>query len=318
MMVVAICAAFGAAATFAFSTSVQHHANGSVPHGTGTVRMLLLLARRPAWLVGQFLAVAAFGLHALALHSGPLAIVQPIIISGIVWAVPARAALSRRLPTRPEVMAVVLTAGGLAAFLVASNPTSGDHVDRGLTAASITVIGVLVAAVANMAAMVARSHPARRALLLGVTAGVLFGLVAGLLKMALTTLHDDGVVATFATWPLWSMVVVGLAGVYTNQRAYQAAALSQSMPVLNIVDVLVALAFGLFVFHEVPNHTPGALAVEVAGLACIGLGLHQLVNLEQEFLGYAEEEPAEAEHTPSRCGDEVRPAPVHPAPTDRE
>ena len=299
MMVVAICAAFGAAATFAFSTSVQHHANSSVPHGTGTAGMLLHLARRPSWLFGQLLAIAAFGLHALALHAGQLAIVQPIIISGIVWAVPARAALSRRLPTRPEVMAVVLTAGGLAAFLVASNPTPGDHVNRELTAAAITVIGVLVAVVANVAALATRHHPARRALLLGVTAGVLFGLVAGLLKMALTTLHDQGITAALASWPLWAMVVVGLAGVYTNQRAYQAAALSQSMPVLNIIDVLVALTFGLFVFHEVPHHSAGALAVEAIGLACIGLGLHQLVNLEQEFLGYAEQEPAGEERTPS-------------------
>ena len=299
MMVVAIGAAFGAAATFAFSTSVQHHANSSVPHGTGTVGMLVHLARRPTWLFGQLLAIGAFGLHALALHSGPLAIVQPIIVSGIVWAVPARAALSRRLPTRPEVLAVVLTAGGLAAFLVASNPTAGDHVNRDLTAAVITVAGVVVAVLANVVAIVTRGHPARRALLLGVTAGILFGLVAGLLKMALNTLHDHGIVAMVAGWPLWAMVVVGLAGVYTNQRAYQAAALSQSMPVLNIIDVLVALTFGLFVFHEVPNHSPGALAVEAIGLACIGLGLHQLVNLEQEFLGYAEQRPAEEERSPS-------------------
>ncbi len=291
MMVLAICAAFGAAATFAFSTSVQHHANSSVPHGTGTLGMLLLLARRPSWLFGQFLALAAFGLHALALHSGPLAIVQPIIISGIVWAVPARAALSRRFPTRAELFAVALTAGGLAAFLVASNPTPGDDVTRTLPAATITIAGVALAAVAYVAARFTKAHPARRALLLGITSGALFGLVAGLLKLALNALHAGGVPAMATSWALWTMVVVGLGGVYTNQRAYQTAALSQSMPVLNIVDVLVALTFGLFVFHEVPHHTPGPLVVEAIGLACIGLGLSRLVNLEQEFLGYADELP---------------------------
>jgi drug/metabolite transporter (DMT)-like permease len=289
MMVLAICAAFGAAATFAFSTSIQHHANSSVPPGTGTVRMLLHLARRPTWLFGQFLALAAFGLHALALHSGPLAIVQPIIISGIVWAVPARAAMSRRFPTRAELLAVALTAAGLAAFLVAADPTAGDDVTRDLTAATLTIAGVVIAVVAYVGATLNRSHPGRRALLLGVTSGVLFGLVAGLLKMALDALHDSGVIGMAASWTSWTMVVVGLAGVYLNQRAYQTAALSQSMPVLNIVDVLVALLFGLFVFHEVPHHSPGALAVQAVGLACIGLGLHQLVNLEQEFLGYADD-----------------------------
>jgi drug/metabolite transporter (DMT)-like permease len=291
MMVVAICAAFGAAATFAFSTSVQHHANSSVPHGTGTLGMLGHLARRPTWLFGQILALGAFALHALALHSGPLAIVQPIIISGIVWAVPARAAMSRRLPTRAELLAVALTAGGLAAFLVASNPTPGDNVTRNLSAATITIAAVGIAVVAYFGAAVSRQHPARRALLLGVTSGVLFGLVAGLLKMALDALHDGGFLGMATSWSLWTLIVVGLAGVYLNQRAYQTAALSQSMPVLNIVDVLVALVFGLFVFHEIPNHSVGALAVEALGLAAIGFGLHQLVNLEQEFLGYADELP---------------------------
>ena len=64
------------------------------------------------WLLGQLFATLAFVLHAVALHFGPLAIVQPIVVSGIVWAVPARAALSRRLPTSQEVVAVSVTAAG--------------------------------------------------------------------------------------------------------------------------------------------------------------------------------------------------------------
>jgi drug/metabolite transporter (DMT)-like permease len=159
---------------------------------------------------------------------------------------------------------------------------------------TITVLGVAIAVLATVGATFSRAHPARRAMLLGVTSGALFGLVAGLLKMALNALHDGGVVGMASSWTTWTMVVVGIAGVYTNQRAYQTAALSQSMPVLNIVNVLTALTFGLFVFHEVPEHTPGALVVEVGGLLCIGLGLHLLVNLEQEFLGYADELPEHA------------------------
>jgi hypothetical protein len=40
------------------------------------------------------------------------------------------------------------------------------------------------------------------------------------------------------SWAAWAVPV---AGVVINQRAYRAARLSASMPILNIVDVIVAL-----------------------------------------------------------------------------
>jgi hypothetical protein len=61
-----------------------------------------------------------------------------------------------------------------------------------------------------------------------------------------------------------------------NQRAYRVGALSASMPILNIVDVLVALAFGVVVFREIPAHSLTAVPVELAALACAALGLRRL------------------------------------------
>ena len=52
-----------------------------------TLALLSYLMRQPLWLLGQFLAVCAFALHASALNAGPIAVVQPIVVSGIVWAV---------------------------------------------------------------------------------------------------------------------------------------------------------------------------------------------------------------------------------------
>ena len=101
-MVTAVLAAIACAATFAVSTSVQHHAVESAPDSAnGVGRLLAYLIRRPTWLLGQLLATCAFALHALALHNGPLAIVQPIVVSGIVFAVPARAALSSQAAREP-------------------------------------------------------------------------------------------------------------------------------------------------------------------------------------------------------------------------
>jgi drug/metabolite transporter (DMT)-like permease len=270
------------ALTFAVSTSVQHHAAAGAPASArGPLQLVAYLLRRPSWLTGQALAVIGFAMHAAALHYGPIALVQPIVISGIIFAVPVRAAISRRLPSRQEVLAVTLTAIGLAVFLVASDPTAGDRTGLGAAPVTLTLLGVAVAVGAALSARLGR-EARHTAFFLGVASGVLFGLVAGLLKLTLQQLADGGVVRMLTVWPTWALVVVGAGGVLGNQMAYRAARLSASMPVLNIVDGLVALAFGYLVFDEVPRHSPLYLAVEIVALACVGAGLWLLARFEEE------------------------------------
>jgi len=284
-VIAAILLALACAATFAVSTSVQHHAAEHAPAtATGLFGLLAYLVRRPLWLLGQLLATLGFVFHALALHAGALAVVQPIVVSGIIWAVPLRSALSRRWPSPAEVRAVTLVALGLAAFLVGSNPTEGDTASRGLGSLLLAAIGVALALGANTLAGMTHSVPRRRAFWLGVTAGVLFGMVAALLKMALQAFNDGGLGGLALAWPAYALLLAGTGGVLTNQRAYRTAGLSASMPVLNIVNVLVALTFGLLVFGEVPRHSPPLLLLEAVSLAAIGVGLVLLVRLEETFL----------------------------------
>jgi hypothetical protein len=281
-MIWAILLAFACAATFAISTSVQHQAAEAAPESaSGLVALLAYLIRRPLWLLGQVLATCAFVLHALALHAGALSLVQPIVVSGIVWAVPARAAMNREMPGWGEIRAVVLTASGLAVFLVASSPTEGVVASRGWTSGLVAVAAVALALLATVIAENISSHPRQKGFFLGVTAGLLFGLVAGLLKMSLEAFARGGIHLVLTSWPVWGLLLAGAGGVLTNQRAYRVAALSASMPVLNIVNVLTALTFGYSVFHEVPRHSPLLLALEALALAAVGAGLWLLVNLEE-------------------------------------
>ena len=282
MDLVAIALALLSALTFAISTSVQHEAAENAPASArGPFGLVGYLLRRPSWLVGQVLAIVGFAVHAAALHFGPIALVQPIVISGIVFAVPVRSAISRRLPSRREVRAVAVTALGLAVFLVASDPSPGDRAGLGLAPVALSVLGAAIAAGAGLAARLGH-HQVRRAFFLGVASGVLFGLVAGLLKLALQELAEGGVTRLLTVWPTWALVVAGGAGVLGNQLAYRAARLSASMPVLNIVDGLVALAFGYIVFNEVPRHSPLYLAVEIGALGCVAVGLWLLARFEEE------------------------------------
>jgi hypothetical protein len=270
-LIAALCAALG----FAVSSPLQHHAAAEAPAGVTSTRQLLPhLVRRPWWLVGQVLALASFFLHAYALHAGALALVQPIVVSGIVFAVPIRAALSRQRPPPGEIRAVVVTAVGLATFLVAAGSMVGS---RTLLTVGAVFVGVGVLVAGGVFALAGRSTTAAlRAGLYGVTAGILFGMVAGCVKLTLGLLEEDGLVGVLTGWPTWALIPMGICGVAINQRAYRVGALSASMPVLNIVNVLVAVTFGVIVLGEVPAHEPLALVAELVGLACIAVGLVQL------------------------------------------
>jgi hypothetical protein len=282
--VIALGAAIASATGFAASTSLQHHAAGSAPEGTrGLGAFVRYLLSTPTWLVGQFLALMSFFLHAVALHFGPLALVQPIVVSGVVIAVPARSALSKRWPSSAELVAVSVATLGLAVFLVASDPSQGHNAAPGWGPFLFTVSGMVAAALAVWASVVlTRLHrPRRAAAMLGVSAGVFFGVVAGLVKLTIGVWVDDGVVAMLMTWPLYFLLVCGAGGILSNQRAYTLAGLSASLPMLNIVNVVVALFFGLLVFDEMPAHGALAIALQVAALATVMAGLLMVARVEE-------------------------------------
>jgi hypothetical protein len=271
----ALLCALGAALGFAISSPLQHHAAGAAPAGGGALRLLGHLVRQPRWLVGQVLALMSFCLHAYALHVGVLALVQPIVVSGIIFAVPIRAALSRHLPPRGEVVAVVITAVGLATLLVAAGNMSNNGIPPNHGLALVLTIALVALATTAYLLVGHAQTAAARAGLCGITAGLLFGLVSCMVKLTLDLL-GGGTPPPLSFWPIPTLVLLGLSGVAVNQRAYRLGALSASMPILNIVNVGVALTLGLLVFHEVPAHTPAALMGQLFALACISFGLIKL------------------------------------------
>jgi drug/metabolite transporter (DMT)-like permease len=294
-MWVAVLAAMASALGFAISSSLQHHAAGAVPtfRPGKPLHFLWHLTLQPLWLIGQVLAACSFVLHAWALHIGALAVVQPIVVSGMVFAVPLRAALMHRMPSARELRAVTLTAVGLAVFLIASNPAVGDgEVKQGVVAA-ITLAGIVFAAVCVFVA--SRTHvPRHRAFFMGVTAGTLFGVVAGLVKLSIGEFTDDGLSGMATSWSTWTLLLLGAWGVSTNLRAYQVADLSASLPALSIVNVGGALVMGRAAFHEIPAHTPLALVVEAGALATIIIGLRTLAQLSDLAEHENDPEPAQS------------------------
>lgn len=277
-MTLAVVAAFAAAFSFALGSALQQQVAGSTTpeeesHGSFFVR----IARHPSWLVGLVLSAVAFALHAFALSRGDLALVQPIIVSGIVFAVVIRAALEHRFPAASTLVWLVVTWAGLALFLAVRPPTA-DEPPRSWLGAVLVVVGVAVALLGTAVASRTR-RPQLRGAVLAASAGVLYGLVAGMVKLVLAR-FGGGVVAVLASWPLWTLVVTGLWAILLNQRAYQATRLSVTTPIVNVAEVAVAITFGLLVLGENPGQSPPTVVGELAGLALVIGGVIKLASAD--------------------------------------
>ncbi len=276
-LVLALVSAFG----FAVSSALQHHANHGVAPGSARNHLLALL-RAPGWVVGQVLAMVSFVLHAVALQFGLLVVVQPVEVSGVVMAVPVRAALDRSMPSPQETGVVAMTAGGLALFLVVSRPSHGNATHLATAAVFVPVallFALLCFAVGRRLGGRSKAHG------FGFGAGIIFGITAGMMKLAGDLADTSGgpvhdVLAVIATWPFWVVAVLGPTGVLLNQAAYRAGPLSASMPHLHILNVAVSITFGVLVFHEVPRHDPLSLLVEVASMVVVAYGIFRLSRTE--------------------------------------
>ena len=275
-MILAVLAAFAAAFSFALGSALQQRVAGSTTpdeesHGSFFAR----IASHPSWLVGLALSAVAFTLHAFALSRGDLALVQPIIVSGIVFAVVIRSALEHRFPDTSTLVWLVVTWVGLALFLAVRPPTA-DQAPRYDLGAVLVGVGVALVVGAVVVARRTAALQLRGAILAG-AAGVLFGLVAGLVKLALARFGEG---ALLTSWPFWALVVTGTGAVLLNQRAYQATRLSVTTPILNVAEVAVAITFGLLVLGEDPGQDTLTVVGELVGLALVIAGVIRLASAD--------------------------------------
>jgi hypothetical protein len=271
-MLVATLAALAAAALFAVAAAVQHRSAGLVSDAdvgrtVGLAGFVSKTLRHPLWIAGSLADIAGLGLHALALRDGPLALVQPLLVSGVVFALPLRQLLEHRRPRRQELAWAAALALGLVLFLTISTPTNAAQQppDPIPTVISVALIGLGILACWLVGR---RATGPTAAVVLGAGAGLAFAGAAGLLKESMDIL-DQGVGTLFTTWPLYALIVVGAIGLLLNQLAYQAGPLRYSLPTITTVDPVISLVVAVAVFDERFRGAPPYLLGEAVGLGLV-------------------------------------------------
>ena len=271
-MRVATLAALSAAALFSVAAALQHRSAGLVTDAdrlrtAGLAGFVAKTLRHPLWIAGSIADIAGLAFHALALRDGPLTLVQPLLVSGVVFALPLRQLLEHRRPRPEDLGWAAALALGLVLFLTISTPSNGgaQAADRVPTIISVAAIGLAILVCSLIGR---RTTGSKAAIMLGTAAGLAFAGTAGLLKETMDTLNR-GVGALFTTWPLYALVVVGAIGLLLNQLAYQAGPLRFSLPAVTTIDPIVSLIIGVAVFDEKFRNQTRYLLGEALGLLLI-------------------------------------------------
>jgi hypothetical protein len=110
-----------------------------------------------------------------------------------------------------------------------------------------------------------------------VATGIVFGVTAALTEHTGHVL-DGGVIHALMNWAPYALAVVSVVGMLLNQSAYQAGDLRWSLPLFTVLEPIIAIVIGLFLFDEHISVAPGARVGEVLGLITMVVGVFWLTN----------------------------------------
>jgi hypothetical protein len=267
-----------AALVFALGTVLLQKAGMAEPEGGTSAGLLLRLARRPVWLAGIAASGVGFALQAVALSIGRLAVVQPVLVSAVVFALPFGAKLTGQRVHRIDVVAALLVTAALIAFLTITNP-SGGRDDAPLGEWLITG-GVIAAVVVPLVLASLRLRPSAKAATLGTAAGILFALTAALTKTATDQL-GDGVLEVFVHWHVYALIAVGYISMTLNQLALGTGVLAPAIATALATDPIVSVIIGTTLLQESLHETPFGIVATVLSLL-VALGAIAVLARTQE------------------------------------
>ncbi|WP_236792445.1 DMT family transporter [Amycolatopsis sp. GM8] len=235
------------------------------------------LAHRPLWLIGMVATCAGLALQLVSLAFAPLLVVQPLLITSLMFANVISSRLERRPLDRVMVTGSLICVAGLAAFLLVAQP-SGDA--TGFSPATHPLPLAFVLATLTIVALVVAVlfHGSVRVLGLAVATGVLYGVTAGLMK-AVAGEAREGITQPFTHWTLYLVCIIGPLGFLLSQNTFQQGRfLTPALAVMTVLDPLVGVAIGVWWLGETANSTIPALAGEAMAGAVILVGIMLLAS----------------------------------------
>lgn len=244
-VLLALCAAF----FIAIGDVIQQRSTHEVTdEQLSPIELFTRLLRDKTWWVGSVAGGAGFGFQAAALGFGSVLLVQALLVTSLLFALPMSAYFAHRRISRSQWLWAVLLAASVAVIVTVGNPTEG-HSRAGLE------LWIWVAAIMGPA-LVACVIGSRiwsgkpiAAVLLALVSGSLWGLFAVLTKGVVGRL-DHGIEAVLISPELYAWALVAVAATMWQQSSFRAGSMAASLPTMTVAEPIVGSILGIFVLGE--------------------------------------------------------------------
>jgi drug/metabolite transporter (DMT)-like permease len=270
-----------AAVSFALAATLWQRASMAAGIEAGKPQGFARLLTNWVWLAGLGAQILGVVLQAAALDRGRVAIIQPLLVTAVIWAMPLGYFLTNQSITRRHILGAAIVVAGLAIFASVGDPAGGvDNAPTRDWIAAFLVVGAVCAALLLFAG---RGGLSARAAVFGTVAGILYGISATLMKPVVENLHANGGVAVLESWELWVMAVTGIVGFYLQQVSLATGRLVTSVATVSVANPVVSVLLGVLVLQERLDQPPAWHAVlAVGGLALALLGAVVVTSASEE------------------------------------
>ncbi|GAA1076033.1 DMT family transporter [Nocardiopsis metallicus] len=263
-MLLSVFIAVAGAFTLALGSALQERDAVRAP-GRQVARagFLLHLLRQPRWLIGSGAAVLGACLHLIALSGAPLTIIQPIGVTGLLFAIVLSAAFNRQRVRVSQILAGIAVMVGLVGVLVAF--PHGTDLPVLSTGTALWLAGG-VAAAGLAVYLTAHWMPSgMRALMLAAAGGAALGTTSGLARVITANAVQDPL--HIFSWLTLLAGVTAVFGALLLQNAYRTGHFAAAYATLLIADPVVGVGIGALLLGEGVPDTP----VEQVGAALFAL-----------------------------------------------
>jgi drug/metabolite transporter (DMT)-like permease len=282
-------------AAFCFALAATLQQKGALGVGGGVSfahpKSLLRLGTQRTWLLGSGVLLVGYVFQAAALDRGRLSVVQPLLVTTIVFALPLGYYLTGQQVGRREIYGAVVVVAGLVAFTVVGDPAGGKANASGDEWAVATAIVVAISGL--LLAYGGRGTLERKAGTYGAAAGLLYGLSASLCKPTVEMLNTDGIGGMLSAWEFWAFAAAGIGAFLIQQVSLGTGRLAPSVASTSVMNPIVSVLIGIVLLDETLSAPAWHKAVAWVGLGCALAGA-VVISTAREGTGDRRRDPSAA------------------------
>jgi drug/metabolite transporter (DMT)-like permease len=259
-----------AACLFALAATLQQKGALNLPTiSLGDPKSLVRLLGQTWWLFGTLALFAGYLFQAAALDRGRLSIIQPLLVTTVVFALPLGYFLTKQHVGRREVIGAIVIVIGLGLFAYFADPASGN--ENAPNDEWAIVVGLIVAASVVLLIVGRGGTPTVVAATYGTVAGILFGLSAALTKPTVDYLHES-VGTMLSHWECYALAIAGVGGFVLQQVSLGTGRLAPSVATVSVANPIVGIAIGTILLDETWSRPTWHIVLGIVGLSIALVG----------------------------------------------